>query len=459
MTLNRHTSFLPFLAATLCLLLSACASINPFAMPYPQRADLWKQEISQGQGQQALNWLDQQQGDHNRLLYSLEAGRIAQVMRDYPASQKWFAQAASIYDQEDEAARIRVSSLSQDAASLVTNDRVIRYRGEPYERIFSETFQALNYLAQGDAAGAAVEFRRVDHTQRQQELDHQGQIARAEEKNDDRGNIDTSKYEGYFQGLNGAAALVRSGIENAYSYYLTAVFWEGRGDYNDALVDYKQALQILPQADFIKADIQRVSQELDGRVSQKQGLLVVALEQGFVPPKQPVAIPIPTTQGVVMVNFPTYQLDSLTHPVPLRIRVGNDYATTEPLARVGAIAAHALKERIPGILTRQILRTTAKYALQKEANKNLGLLGAFATQLYNIVSEQADLRSWLTLPANAQVARMPLPAGTQTVELSLPTGNTEVMATIPAAGVCLVRVIQAGGKLTTQVMTINPDGG
>src|SRR5699024_4568200 len=234
-------------------------------------------------------------------------------------------------------------------------------------------------------------------TQRQQVLNHQKQIARAEEKNDDKENVDTSKYEGYFSGLNGAAALVRSGIENAYSYYLTAAFWEGRGHYNDALVDYKQALQILPQADFLKADVERVSHKLDGRINHKQGLLVLALEQGFVPPKQSLALPIPTDQGIVSVNFPIYQLKDLPNPVPLHVAFNGHTATTQTLARVGAIAAYALKEKIPGMLTRQILRTATKYTLQRVVNKNLGSLGGIVTQLYNLVSELADLRSWLTL--------------------------------------------------------------
>jgi hypothetical protein len=426
--------------------------------PYPSQAQAWKQALAQGQGAQALANIEKRAQGGDQLLYALEAGRVSQIMGDAAASEKWFSQAADTYERNDEAARIRASGLAQSTAALVTNDNAVHYRAQPYERIFSYTFQALNYLAQGDATGAAVEFRRVDHTQRQQELDHQKQIAKAEEKNDDKDSIDTSQYDGYFQGLNGAAALVRSGIQNAYSYYLTAAFWEGRGDYNDALVDYKQALQILPDADFLKADVARVSAKLNGKAS-KNGLLVVALEQGFVPAKQPVGIPIPTTQGMVVINFPTYQLNSMSNPLPMRVRAADQYATTQPLARVDAIAARALKEEIPGILTRQILRTTAKYALQKEANKNFGALGAFATQIYNLVSEQADLRSWLTLPANGQVARLELPPGEQSVELSLPGGNANLTVPIRAQGVTLIRVIDLGGQLITQVMPIAPDGG
>lgn len=443
--------------ALLLLLLAGCAGMHPFSS-WPQEANRWKQQLRQGNSSKVLTSIKQKQGERNQLLYTLEAGRIAQLSGDNQASKAWFAKAEQLYQQQDAAARIQGSALVENAAALATSDRFISYQSAPYERIFAQTFQALNYLALGDMTGAAVEFRRVDHTQRRQVLAHQEAIAEAEEEVQGDG-VDTSKYEGYFQGLNAAAALVRSGIENAYSYYLSAAFWEGRGQYNDALVDYKKALQLLPQMDFIKEDVARVSRKLNGRVDTGKGLLVVAVEQGFVAPKQPVSIPIPTIHGTLAISFPVYQLHRLTKPLPLRLRVADQWLTTQPLARVGAIAAHALKEKVPAMLTRQILRATTKYALQKKANRSFGALGAFATQLYNLISERADLRSWLTLPANTQVARVQMPVGRYTLELSPLSGNTSLKVPVLPGSVTLVRVMQTGGQPIIQVMPITSTQG
>ncbi|BAW79872.1 hypothetical conserved protein [Candidatus Nitrosoglobus terrae] len=401
-----------------------------------------------------LEKISRQTRKKDRLLYTLEAGRVAQIMGYYGDSEKWFQQAADLYEKNDEAARIRVSSLSQSVTAIAINDNFIHYQAQPYERILSYTFQALNYLAQGDIVGAAVEFRRVDYTQRQQELDHQKQITKAEEKNKGKDSVGINEYEGYFSGLNSAAALVRSGIQNAYSYYLAAAFWEGQGLYNDALVDYKQALQILPDSDFIKADVQRASHKLNGQVN-KNGLLIIALEQGFVPTKEPVRIPIPTDQGIVIINFPVYQINRLSDPLPMQVKVNKDEITTQPLINVGAIAAHALKEQLSSIIARQIARTAAKYTIQREVNESLGLLGSYAIQLYNFVSEQADLRSWMTLPANSQVARLELAAGTYEVGLSLSGSHANLVVPISVQGVTLLRVIDLGGRLITQTMPIN----
>lgn len=155
----------------LLFLLGGCSTMGA---SWPQQAASWKQDVAAGAGEKALVVAEKKAKKHDdNLLYSLEAGRIAQLVGDTSTSMKWFAKAADIYQSEDEAARIRLTGIAQNTAAIITNDRALSYHSEPYERIFSETFQALNYLAEGNDAGAAVEFRRVDHTQRYQVLQHQ----------------------------------------------------------------------------------------------------------------------------------------------------------------------------------------------------------------------------------------------------------------------------------------------
>ncbi len=437
------------LTLLVCIMLSACSTVSVFSS-YPQVASDWKQALRAGYAKKALVEVTQHTQGGDGLLYTLEAGRIAQLAGRIDNSKKWFRRAAETYEANDAAARIRASGVAEGAVAMVTNDRAINFKAEPYERIFSYTFQALNYLAEGNMTGAGVEFRRVDYAQHQQELSHQEAIAEAEAEGDKAISLD--QYQGCFSGLNAAASLVRSGIQNAYSYYLSAAFWEGRGQYNDALVDYKKALQIVPQADFIKADVERVSALLNGATRQK-GLLVVAVEQGFVPSKVPLSLPIPTIHGTLKISVPVYAGHRMASPTPFRIRVGDHTAATRSVVRVGGMAAYALKQDMPAILARQIARATAKYALQKQANKQSGWLGLI-TQVYNLVSERPDLRSWLTLPANGQIARLSLSPGMRQVQLSYPGGGASLTVPIKAQGVTLLRIIDLGGRLMTQVMPI-----
>jgi hypothetical protein len=77
--------------------------------------------------------------------------------------------------------------------------------------------------------------------------------------------------------------------------------------------------------------------------------------------------------------------------------------TTETLCDVRALAVKALKEKAPIIAARQLIRALAKGASNHAAKKQFGDLGILGMNVLNYATEQADLRSWLTLPANAQV--------------------------------------------------------
>ena len=103
------------------------------------------------------------------------------------------------------------------------------------------------------------------------------------------------------------------------------------------------------------------------------------------------------------------------------------------------------------MLVRQTLRAATKYEAQKQANENLGLLGAITTQVYNLVSERADLRSWLSLPAYGMAAEIMLPAGEQTIVVSAPGASASVTVPVRPGGITLVRAVHVGNLLRTEV--------
>ena len=96
------------------------------------------------------------------------------------------------------------------------------------------------------------------------------------------------------------------------------------------------------------------------------------------------------------------------------------------------------------MLVRQTLRAATKYAAQKQANDASPLAG-FATNIYNLVSERADLRSWLTLPLYVQAGRTIVPAGEKQIMLSGAGVNQAVDISVSPGGTTVVRVITTGG--------------
>ena len=438
--------------------LVGCAGSTVFR-PYPEQAASWRQGMATERTPLLRESLERRARGINELLWVQEMGRLAQLGGDHETSLDDFRRAIALYEEEDDAALIRLTGLGATGTALLTNDNALPYRGEDHERILLHGFQALNYWAREDLEGAAVEFRRVTEAQRRAEQEREREIARAEERAREE-DIDIHRLPEELGGLNTAAAEARSSIENAWLYWLAGIFREGTGDYNNAIVDYRRALQIYPESAMIRADLERAQEKQNRRYPRDRGLVVISYEQALVPPRREVALPLPTRHGYVMVAFPTYDPADFRSPRPLRAEMAGSRLETEPVARIDAMAARALRERVPGMLLRQTLRARAKYEGQKRAGEDFGVLGAFLAQLYGILSERADLRSWLSLPANAQGVRMELEPGQHDLKLWTPMAGASVEVTVPVrpGGITVVRVSDAGGRARAEVLPVLEEG-
>lgn len=444
---------LPLSLLLLPYLLAGCASSSVLT-PWPEQAATWRSLTASNQTPIAIEQLSAGTRGRDQLLFLQERARLAQIAGDFQQSQEDFSKVIRLYDNQDADAYIAVSGLGATGAALLTNDNALPYRGDDHERIMVHGFQALNYWALGDLEAASVEFRRISQEQEVAAQRRARALARAESETPAPPENSTSPT--LPAGLDQAAASVRNSIQNAYFYYLAGVFREGTGDYNNALVDYRKALQIHPESSLLRQDNQRVSDRMDGRYDDpQQGTLIIAYEQDLVPPRREVSLPIPTDHGYFAVAFPTYDPTDQVPPRPLHILSAAGHRTsTQPLANISAMAARALRERMPLMLVRQTLRANIKYQTQKKANDDFGLLGAFATQLYNLVSERADLRSWLSLPAHGQVARLTLPAGEHVVTLSSGSATSQLVLPIGAGTTTVVWVNNTGGTLSTHTLPV-----
>ncbi len=92
---------------------------------------------------------------------------------------------------------------------------------------------------------------------------------------------------------------------------------------------------------------------------------------------------------------------------------------------ITAIAQKDLADRIGRISAKAMARATAKYAAARAAEHKVkqsqgdqsgaivGLLG----NIFSLATEQADTRSWRTLPGAIRMARIAVPPGRYTVEV------------------------------------------
>ena len=117
--------------------------------------------------------------------------------------------------------------------------------------------------------------------------------------------------------------------------------------------------------------------------------------------------------------------------------IGVLQATSEVVLPIDRIAHETMRDKLPRIFRQAVIRAVAKAGSRKAANqaekemkgrgKATGVLGfamSLATDVATTWTEEADKRTWTTLPARIEVARLWLPAGTHEVEIRLPSGKT-----------------------------------
>ena len=111
--------------------------------------------------------------------------------------------------------------------------------------------------------------------------------------------------------------------------------------------------------------------------------------------KEEVKIPLPIPNaGIVTLAFPIYRERS-SPPSLVSISADNQLlGSTEPICDIQALAVKSLKERVPVLATRQIIRAVSKGLTNHVAKKKLGGLGELGMSVINFATENADLRSW-----------------------------------------------------------------
>ena len=389
--------------------------------------------LKTGKPDAAYTYLQKHAPKKSDIPFLFELGVVAHYANEFTASNAAFNQAADIAEDR------YTKSVSKEVGSLVTSDKLRPYAGTRYERLLSHYYRALNYIYQGQLDGALVECRRATNL------------------------INYFKGEDENYEFFGAAFLA----------HLSAMLFEATGELNDAFISYRQAAEYYQNAaektgvkmpKDIGHSLVRSARKLGftdeyARYRQQYGELppspentgelILFYESGYVPHKREenLIFPIlktdkvdepdkfvPTLIGRRGKVYEDVKLEYLLRvAVPtidsrrpqyrgVEVAVGNEKVVGQLVEDVEKIAIETLNAQGLVILTRTLIRALGKYLLFRQANKQHEALGLL-TNLAGVVSEQADTRSWKTLPNQIFVVRMPLPAGTHTLNLSFLNAN------------------------------------
>ncbi len=410
-----------------------------------------EQQLAAQRYDDALNTIEKSAKDRkDRVLYLLNKGMVLRMKRDFVASNQSFEAA------KQEMERLYAESVSENALSFVVNDATVSYAGEDYEQVLVHLYMALNYLELGQRDEARVEALQMDTKLRE-----------IGEK------IPANKF-----------------TEDALSRYLTGMIYEELGEWSDAMIAYRKAYEAykkyqanfsLPVPPMLKLDLLRMSQreglkdELSGYqkefgvTSEKMktlmvdpdGELVFILNDGLAPikrekviatwapppsvaaeaAKSPRQVHSATPTPPVLVNIALPYYESRPQRIwSARIRVAGQQADTEMMENIDAIARQSLDARMAAITARAVARAVAKAAIQQSVDKagkkngknndaGAQLVASLVVRAASLATERADTRSWLTLPANVQMARLPLQPGNYDVTVELLGKDSEVIET------------------------------
>ncbi|MDE0690131.1 MAG: hypothetical protein OXI61_18375 [Candidatus Poribacteria bacterium] len=393
------------------------------------------ESLESGQPENAYTYLQKNAPKKSDIPFLFELGLVAHYANHFQESNAAFDQAGDIAEDR------YTKSVSKEAVSLVTSDQMRPYPGSRYERLLSHYYRALNYVYLNQLDGALVECRRA------------------------------TALINYFKGENEDYDFFGAGL----LAHLSGILFEATGEWNDAYISYKQAAEYYRNAAEktdveMPADIGRSLvglarklgfadeleryQEQYGKFSprpENTGELILFYESGYVPAKGEDALTfpilktddvddekfVPTLMGregrvykeieleyLLRVAIPT--LDS-RRPLLSGIEVAvGDMKTRGVLVEdVENIAIETFNTQRPIILFRTLGRVLLKYLAYRKANKENEALGLLVN-LAGAVTEQADTRSWQTLPNQIFMVRMPLPAGTHTLNLSFLDENGQV---------------------------------
>ena len=413
--------------AAAALLLGAC---SPHVELYPKLDELALRD-QYLEAAQLVEKSKDAYGDRNAVLYNLDRGLYYHHAGRYKESNAAFELAERRMDD------LYTESVTGNVAAFALNDNTLPYRGEDFETVLVNVYRALNYIALGQVDEALVEARKVN--------------LKLEAIND--------KYPGDAKNVY---------KEDAFARLLAGVLYEmggTRNDVNDAFISDRLAVNAYAN-DFAK------NYRVDAPEVLARNLLSTALFMGpeelrAAQTRYPGVEPIPLDRKrqlgqLYLVHFagksPVKVEDSIRAVMPdgnllkvafpryrsrgylitgARVQVdGQPAATLQAAQPIGAIAKENLENRRGRIAVKAIARATAKYianrALQERARKEgqaAGVLGFIAGTVFAEISEQADLRSWQTLPDLVLIGRVLVPPGKHRVQVQFTSGGGAVVAT------------------------------
>ena len=353
----------------------------------------------------------EQYGKKAQFLYLLDSGIVNLECGNYDIAGKYFA------DAEELGARLWTTSVTKSAASMLTNDLIMEYGGEDFERAMINLFSAFSYIEKGEFDEAMTDCRRLNTL--------------LNDYNSKYKKKSVYKEDALGRYISGLLSEADGEYSEAYIYYYEA--FKTFKDYNSAYGTatpaclFEDLLRVAGPADRLGEARRLVGSSkklkyIKANQARKLGKIVLVHLDGNGPFKVEKKFSVMTGTGPISIAFPEYvTTPPLCHENTLIVKSGtNTYSAKAVLFNdINKIAVKSLADRKGRIWAKAVARAVAKQVAvnlaANEAERQGGAGWGLATKIIGRVTasalETADTRAWRTLPGEINLARTFVPPG------------------------------------------------
>lgn len=278
------------------------------------------------------------------LLALLEQGMALQAAGRYAESAGAWRRAEDLMEKQD------VFHAGEHALSLLLDQNILTYRPAPHEKPFLHALLALDYLALGDVPSA-----RVEAVKSLRDLDKRESIV-------------------------GPIAFVR---------YVAGLAYEASGDIDDANIEYKKisesGISGFPPA------------------GDDSGVPVI-LFIGKSPKKVASEVILDADHRILL---PVFQAQTNTVRGARALMADGAPRSSIPLTSVETLAANFSGRLFARELLKEVLRRKAQKHMLKKVGDKVGTTTETLLKTVFFFAQEADLRTWSSLPAQIHILRVP----------------------------------------------------
>ncbi|ASM37768.1 MAG: hypothetical protein SPI03_01135 [Campylobacter sputorum] len=338
-------------------------------------------------------------------------GSMKRNCLDYNASNYYFDKAEELYKSDVDLENSALK-LAKTIGTTFLNDNMDSYRGNIYESIMVNVYKGLNFMSIDKFGDARVEFNRALDRQRRAKDEFskeiEEEIAKLEKEDSNATKIATNKetqnvvYDAYNKSIF-ADFVTYPDFINPFATYMAGLFFIADKDYKKANEMFKESLAMQPQNIFLKSEF-KLSQELLVGKNHKKYIWLI-YENGKSATKDEFRLDIPLFIVTDKVPYVGIALPTIKDGINSYEYLTIDGETSSEISNIDRVIKTEFKTKLPFIVTKSLIRTTIK-TLAAYASMDQNTYAGIGVGIFNLITNKADVRSWVSLPKNFQAARV-----------------------------------------------------